>query len=99
VNGRKIFIITEKTKQMNATLSDFKNTLNAILLMTLKKGGTSLNIQQSDSCAFMDLVWNPTVSITYIYPLLKYLTSCYSGRSSGTCKDVQDRPEKKCMDC
>jgi hypothetical protein len=73
---------------MNTTLSDFKNTFNVILLMTLKKGGISLNIQQSDTCAFMDPVWNSMVSITYIYLLLKYLTSYYSGRSSGTCKGV-----------
>jgi hypothetical protein len=83
---------------MCSTLDKFKQQRKAILLMTIKKGGTALNIVEADSCIFMEPMWNPQVHTT-LYTFFYSCTAldiptnyCVGGRASA-CKGIQDRAD------
>ncbi|WP_042145710.1 MULTISPECIES: DEAD/DEAH box helicase [unclassified Pseudoalteromonas] len=98
----KYSILTGKTKDRDEVVNSFQNGDNPIFLISLKAGGTGLNLTKADTVIHYDPWWNPAVErqatdrahrIGQLKPVFVYKLICQNSIEERVFQMQQDKAE------
>jgi len=98
----KYSILTGKTKDRDEAVNSFQNGDNPIFLISLKAGGTGLNLTKADTVIHYDPWWNPAVErqatdrahrIGQLKPVFVYKLICQNSIEERVFQMQQDKAE------